>query len=151
MVYAGDLQGNLWRIDISNSTPTSWTVSVILQARDHLGNPQPITAPPVATLNPKYPQLAGTMVFVGTGQLLGIPDLANLNQQTIYGVFDPPAGYATPLTRADLVQQTLTAGVIGTTVVSTVSNNAVSIPTHQGMVYRPHSEPRRARRERAPC
>jgi type IV pilus assembly protein PilY1 len=132
MVYAGDLQGNLWRIDISSPTPSSWTVSVLLQARDSLGNPQPITAPPVATLNPKYPQLAGTMVFVGTGQLLGIPDLSNVNTQTIYGVFDPPAGYASPLTRASLVQQTLTAGLIGTTVVSTVSNNAVSIPTTKG-------------------
>ena len=132
MVYAGDLQGNLWRIDISNPVPTSWVVSVILQARDSLGNPQPITAPPVATLNPKYPQLAGTMVFIGTGQMLGVPDLSNLNTQSIYGVYDPPAGYATPLTRADLVQQTLTAGLIGTTVVSTVSNNAVSIPTTKG-------------------
>ncbi len=132
MVYAGDLQGNLWRIDISNPIPTSWTVSVILQTRDSLGNPQPITAPPVATLNPKYPQLAGTMVFVGTGQLLGIPDLSNTLVQSVYGVFDPPAGYATPLTRASLVQQTLSTGLIGTTVVATVSNNAVSIPTTKG-------------------
>ncbi len=99
MVYAGDLQGNLWRIDISNPIPTSWTASVILQARDLAGNPQPITAAPVATLNPKYPQVAGTMVFVGTGQLLGIPDLSYTNTQSIYGVFDPPAGYATPLLR----------------------------------------------------
>jgi type IV pilus assembly protein PilY1 len=132
MVYAGDLQGNLWRIDISNPLPTSWVVSVLLQARDSLGNAQPITAAPVATLNPKYPQVAGTMVFVGTGQLLGIPDLSDLNVQTVYGVFDPPAGYATPLVRANLVQQTLTAGTIGATAVATVTNNAVSIPTNKG-------------------
>jgi type IV pilus assembly protein PilY1 len=135
VAYAGDLQGNLWRVDISNPIPTSWTVSVILQARDLAGNRQPITAAPVATLNPKYPQIAGTMVFVGTGQLLGIPDLANANTQTIYGVFDPPAGYATPLTRSDLVQQMLSTGTVGTAppvVVATVTNNAVSIPTNKG-------------------
>jgi type IV pilus assembly protein PilY1 len=135
MVYAGDLQGNLWRIDISNPIPTSWVVSVLLQARDSLGNPQPITAAPVATLNPKYPQIAGTMVFVGTGQLLGINDLSNQNTQSIYGVFDPPAGYATPLIRSDLVQQTLSTGTVGTAppvIVATVTNNAVSVPTNKG-------------------
>jgi type IV pilus assembly protein PilY1 len=132
MVYAGDLQGNLWRIDISNPIPTSWVVSVLLQARDSLGNPQPITTAPVATLNPKYPQIAGTMVFVGTGELLGINDLSNTHTQSVYGVFDPPAGYATPLVRSDLVQQSLTAGTIGATAVATVTNNAVSIPTNKG-------------------
>jgi type IV pilus assembly protein PilY1 len=132
MVYAGDLQGNLWRIDISNATPTSWTASVLLQAKDPSGNTQPITAAPVATLNPRYPQLAGTMVFVGTGQLLGIPDLANTQVQTIYGVYDPPAGYATPLARTDLVQQTLSAATIGTIAVATVTSNTVSIPASKG-------------------
>jgi type IV pilus assembly protein PilY1 len=132
MAYAGDLQGNLWRVDISNANPASWTVSVLLQARDSLGNAQPITTAPVATLNPKYPQLLGNFVFVGTGQLLGIPDLANTKVQTIYGVYDPPTAYASPLLRANLVQQTLTAAVIGTTNVAVVTNNAVSIPTTKG-------------------
>jgi type IV pilus assembly protein PilY1 len=141
MVYAGDLQGNLWRIDISNSDPTTWplSVSVILQARDTLGNPQPITTAPTATLNPRYPQLAGTMVFVGTGQLLGIPDLANTKRQSIYGVYDPPAGYTTPLTRTDLVRQDLTGATMtgpnGLPIaVATVSSNAVSIPATKGWV-----------------
>lgn len=132
IVYAGDLQGNLWRIDISNASPASWGVSVLLQARDAGGNAQPITTTPVATLNPQYPQLLGTFVFVGTGQLLGIPDLPNTATQTIYGVYDPPAAYASPLTRASLVKQTLSSGLIGTTVVSTVTNNAVSVPTTKG-------------------
>lgn len=132
MVYAGDLQGNLWRVDISASTPSSWTVSVLLQARDSLGNAQPITTAPVATLNPDYPQLAGTMVFVGTGQMLGIPDLSNVKTQSIYGVYDPPTPYATPVTRSSLVQQTLTSATIGTTTVAVVSSVAVSLPTTKG-------------------
>jgi len=132
IVYAGDLQGNLWRIDISNSLPSLWTVSVLLQARDSSGNAQPITTAPVATLNPRYPQLAGTMVFVGTGQMLGIPDLANVRTQTIYGVYDPPAAYSSPLTRASLVQQTLTAATIGTIAVAIESSNTVSLPATKG-------------------
>ncbi len=132
IVYAGDLQGNLWRIDISNANPASWGVSVLLQARDAGGNVQPITTTPVATLNPQYPQLLGTFVFVGTGQLLGIPDLGNTRTQSIYGVYDPPAAYGSPLTRASLVKQTLSAALIGSTVVSTVTNNAVSVPTTKG-------------------
>ncbi|MGH3430774.1 MAG: PilC/PilY family type IV pilus protein, partial [Mycobacteriales bacterium] len=132
VVYAGDLQGNLWRIDISNVNPALWTVSVLLQARDLLGNAQPITTAPVATLNPKYPQLLGNFVFVGTGQLLGIPDLSNINLQTIYGVYDPPAPYSSPLVRANLVQQTLSSAVIGVTNVALVTSNAVSIPATKG-------------------
>jgi type IV pilus assembly protein PilY1 len=133
IVYAGDLQGNLWRVDVSNANPALWTVTVLFQARDALGNPQPITTSPVASLNPRYPQILGTMVFFATGQLLGIPDLADVNVQTIYGIYDPPATYATPLTRASgsLVQQTLSIPASnGQVVVDT--GNAVTIPTNKG-------------------
>ena len=132
VVYGGDLQGNLWRVDISNPLPASWGVSVLLQARDPSGNPQPITSAPVATLNPRYPQLPGTMVFVGTGQLLGLPDLSNTQVESIYGAYDPNTPYASPLTRASLVQQTLSSGTIGAAIVALVTNNAVTLPTVKG-------------------
>jgi type IV pilus assembly protein PilY1 len=132
MVYAGDLQGNLWRIDISNSNPTYWAVSVLFQARDALGNTQPITTKPVATLNPRYPQILGTMVLFGTGQFLGVPDLSNENVQTIYGVYDPPAGYSTPLVRANLLPQTLATATIGTVQVRTITGTAPTVPANKG-------------------
>jgi type IV pilus assembly protein PilY1 len=134
IVYAGDLQGNLWRIDISNANPNNWSVSVLFQARDASGNMQPITTAPVATLNPRYPQLPGSMVFVGTGQLLGIPDLSSTNVQTIYGVYDSGTPTGIPITRAtgSLVQQTLTAASISGTEVAVVTGNAVTIPTNNG-------------------
>jgi type IV pilus assembly protein PilY1 len=131
IVYAGDLQGNLWRVDISNANPALWTVTVLFEATDSLGNRQAITTSPVASLNPRYPQVLGTMVFFATGELLGLPDLANVKKQTIYGIYDPPTTYSTPLTRVtgNLVQQTLTqvAGPNGPAIV--VTGNAVSIPT----------------------
>lgn len=131
IVYAGDLQGNLWRVDVSNANPALWTVTVLFEATDAAGNRQPITTSPVASLNPRYPQVLGTMVFFATGQLLGVPDLSNVQTQTIYGIYDPPATYATPLTRTtgNLVQQTLSqvAGPNGPAIL--VTGNAVSIPT----------------------
>jgi type IV pilus assembly protein PilY1 len=129
-VYAGDLQGNVWRVDITNSNPASWVVSVIYQARDSLGNIQPITTAPAVTLNPEFPQLLGTMVFVGTGQFLGVADLSTTGVQSMYGIFDPPTASAPPLgfagipTRANLVQQVMandtTAGGVQVRIIPTV-------------------------------
>jgi type IV pilus assembly protein PilY1 len=132
MVYAGDLQGNLWRIDIANSDPTSWVATVLFQARDTGGNFQPITTKPVVSLNPRYPQILGTMVMFGTGQFLGTTDSANQNTQSLYGVYDPPGGYTTPLSRASLLQQTLAADVIGAVQVRTVTGTAPVVPMNKG-------------------
>ena len=132
LVYAGDLQGNLWRIDLSNANPALWAASVMFQARDALGNPQPITTKPVASLNPRYPQILGTMVMFATGQFLGVPDLTNQNVQSIYGVYDPPAGYTTPLARANLLQQTLATATVGTVQVRTVSGTHAVVPANKG-------------------
>jgi type IV pilus assembly protein PilY1 len=107
LIYAGDLQGNLWRIDISNANPSNWTVTVLFQARDPSGVFQPITATPTVTLNPNYPRYVGEMVFVGTGQLLGIGDLSTTQTQSVYGVYDNNSAAATPIVRANMVQQTL--------------------------------------------
>ncbi len=132
LVYAGDLQGNMWRIDISNPNPALWAATVLFQARDSLGNIQPITTKPVASLNPRFPQVLGTMVMFGTGQFLGLPDISNANVQSIYGVYDPPAGYVTPLLRTNLLPQTLATATIGTTQVRTITGTAPIIPANKG-------------------
>lgn len=134
-VYAGDLQGNLWAIDVSNPNPAQWTVRLLFQARDVNGNPQPITTPPVVTLNPNYPRKPGLFIMFGTGQLLTQADLNSQQTQSVYGVWDEPGG-TTPFTRANLQQQTLT--LVPTTVsglpqdVLTDTNNAVNWGTQAG-------------------
>jgi len=134
VVYAGDLQGNLWRVNISNSNPSSWTVSVLFQARDSSNNVQPITVPPAVSLNPLFPQKLGTMVFFGTGQFLAVSDLSSTQVQSIYGVYDPGAG--STYTRSNLVSQTLSTATAttstGTQTVLTVSGNAVNLNTVKG-------------------
>jgi type IV pilus assembly protein PilY1 len=138
-VYAGDLQGNVWRVDISNANPTQWAVTVVYQARDASGNMQPITTTPAVTLNPQFPQVLGTLVNVGTGQLLGLPDLTTTKTQTLYALFDPPSNSAPPLgfsgipTRTNLVQQTLTNSTAdGVQVQVETTVQPVTFPTNRG-------------------
>ncbi len=105
-VYAGDLQGDLWAVDVSSSSPANWTVKLLFQARDPSGRPQPVTTAPVITLNPHYPRQAGLFVMFGTGEFLTASDLSNQQTQTAYGVWDMPSGTG-PYARANLQSQTL--------------------------------------------
>lgn len=133
-VYAGDLQGNLWAVDVANANPAAWTVRLLFQARDPLGNPQAITTAPVVTLNPNYPSQAGNFVMFGTGQFLVAADLASTQTQTAYGVWDK--GGTTPYARAGLQQQTLslvTAAVSGFPQdILTDTNNVVNFSSKVG-------------------
>lgn len=103
VVYAGDLQGNLWAMDIGNTDPSLWTARLLFQS----GTAQPITTPPVVTLHPNYPRNQGLFVMFGTGQLLTQNDLQDTQTQAIYGVWDKPLS-STTFTRLNLQQQTLT-------------------------------------------
>ncbi|MFC5474696.1 pilus assembly protein [Paraherbaspirillum soli] len=105
-VYAGDLQGNLWAVDVSNADPTKWKARLLFQARDSSGNPQPITTAPLVTLHPNYPRLQGLFIMFGTGQLLTQTDLSSQQIQTVYGVWDKP-GASTVYSRSNLQVQTL--------------------------------------------
>jgi type IV pilus assembly protein PilY1 len=84
VIYAGDLQGNIWRVNIADANPTNWTVSLLFQARDSSGNRQPITSGLFLTLNSNFPQSLGTMILFGTGQFLGTPDLTTTGVQSLY-------------------------------------------------------------------
>lgn len=132
-VYAGDLQGNLWKVNISSANPTNWTVQLLFQARDSLSNPQPITTAPVVSLHPDFPRDLGTIVYFGTGQLLGTPDLSTTGVQTFYGVWDKP-GLSSVLLRSNLAQQTLSAPTAGPsgTIVRTVSSTPINWGSQYG-------------------
>ncbi len=112
-VYAGDIKGNLWAFDISGA-PGGWNDSdatLLLEAQDGNGVPQPITTAPEVALHPADTLYPGTdlMVFVGTGRLLDQSDFDPLlvGTDSIYGVWDKPSG-SSPVARAELVEQTLT-------------------------------------------
>jgi type IV pilus assembly protein PilY1 len=141
VAYAGDLQGNVWRVDITAANPANWIVSVMFQTTDPSGAPQPITTVPAVTLNPKFPNLLGTMVYVGTGQLLGIPDLSTTQIQTMYGIYDPPTGATPPIgfagipNRTNLQPQVLAnESVNGVSVRTVPTPSAVPLPPTAGAV-----------------
>jgi type IV pilus assembly protein PilY1 len=141
VAYAGDLQGNVWRVDVTDPNPANWIVSVMFQTTDPGGAPQPITTVPAVTLNPKFPNLLGTMVYVGTGQLLGIPDLSTTQIQTMYGIYDPPTGATPPIgfagipNRSNLQPQVLAnESVNGVSVRTVPTPSAVLLPPTAGAV-----------------
>ncbi len=105
LVYAGDLQGHLWRFDISDTKPKKWGVSLLFTATDGTGSnakAQPITVRPAAepALN------GGQMVYFGTGKYFGTSDGTNMDVQSFYGIWDD--GTTTGITRSDLQQQVIT-------------------------------------------
>jgi type IV pilus assembly protein PilY1 len=96
-VYAGDLQGNMWRFDLSSATASNWEGAtnrkVLYAARDN-GTPaknQPITGTPVVAIDPVTSK---RWVFFGTGQYLVTGDSGNNDLQTWYGVIDDGATIA---------------------------------------------------------
>lgn len=124
-VYAGDLQGNLWRINVQQLlNPTTGAgsgtqppaVSVLFHATTTQTTtsggvtttttvPQPITTQPSVTASPRGAP-PGNFVIFGTGQLLTTSDLTNTNVQSIYAVLDN--GLGTTITQSQLQARGIT-------------------------------------------
>jgi type IV pilus assembly protein PilY1 len=112
-VYAGDLQGNMWRFLVGphatsslyegvSSTPSTWKVAYstdtcaetapstctpLFVADDGVSptsNRQPILSPPVVTRHPD----GGLMVLFGTGKYLSSDDALSDESQSFYGIKD---------------------------------------------------------------
>ena len=84
--YAGDLNGKLWRFDIDPSAPghSGQAVFQLAQLADAAATAQPITTRPEATqLND-----GNHVIYVGTGQYLGVPDLTTTGTQSFYAIKD---------------------------------------------------------------
>ncbi|MGV8919207.1 MAG: PilC/PilY family type IV pilus protein [Pseudomonas sp.] len=144
-VYAGDLQGNLWRFDLIGSGSLTATATAsnfkvafgntpLYSATASASNSavQSITAPPTFV---QHPSGSGVIVTFGTGRYFTSADKSSTDLQTLYGIWDnqtaAQSASSTPsLGRASLQPQTiLTEGTAtfgtSTRVVRTVSTNAV--------------------------
>lgn len=107
-VYAGDVNGNLWRFDLTSDTAADFKVSTnssnvpVPLFKAPAG--QPITMRP-ATLGVKN---VGNMVLFGTGQLLTDTDRSSTTTQAFYGILDKMQSNITTMTiTSDLVQQSV--------------------------------------------
>ncbi|RYF84260.1 MAG: pilus assembly protein PilC [Comamonadaceae bacterium] len=97
VVYAGDLQGNLWKFNLLGVNAANWSVAfggsplytasyTASGAGTGTGTPQPITAPPVVRANTRG--VTGLMVAFGTGRNLTLGDRESTAPQTLYSVLD---------------------------------------------------------------
>lgn len=96
-VYAGDLLGNMWAFDISDSNPSQWqsdyrggtTPRPLFTGTDAFGTAQPITSRPVLARCPYDNSVTpDVMVLFGTGQYISEGDKSNPDAQSFYGVWD---------------------------------------------------------------
>ncbi len=145
-IYAGDLLGNLWKFDVSSSTPDNWKIAYglpttpapLFVACTDAGNcnntRQPITAKPqvgnVGSLQTGSPP--GVMVYFGTGKYFE-DDIDNIvtgaQTQSFYGIWDNN----TVVSRSNLQQQTIIAAVTsGNFNLRATSDNTVNYPTQKG-------------------
>ncbi|PIE83391.1 MAG: hypothetical protein CSA09_00485 [Candidatus Contendobacter odensis] len=126
-VYGGDLQGNLWKFDVSDSTPNNWEVAyngkplfkAVSRDTDATGNyrNQPITTRPEVDVHP----YDGYLLFFGTGKYFESSDNTSGGRatQALYAVWDrdwsdvSTAASLLPLGREHLLKQEIIANVSG--------------------------------------
>jgi type IV pilus assembly protein PilY1 len=153
-VYAGDLQGNVWRFDLIGASSLTDTASAssfkvafankplyAATASDTAGSAvQSITAPPTLV---RHPSANGILVVFGTGRYFTTADKSTTDLQTLYGIWDKQtaaqAAASTPiLARSSLQAQTITLQVnnatfgSSTSAIRTVSKNSVDWGSKSG-------------------
>lgn len=115
-VYAGDLQGNVWRFNLTG-TGTYPAAVKIAKLTDPSGGAQPVTTRVRLAIDPLAP--SKRFVVVGTGRLLDDSDVINSQVQSLYvftdgtssngGFFTTstlPTGVSFPMTRSVLNNNT---------------------------------------------
>jgi type IV pilus assembly protein PilY1 len=129
--YGGDLLGNVWRFDIDGQVQPNNAALRLAELRTGPTTPQPITTRPELS-EVKQGTATHAVVYVATGQLLGLGDISSTGQQTIYAIKDPltntPQGDVR--SNSNMVVQTLTPSADDTN--RTISENAVNWTTNIG-------------------
>lgn len=101
-VYAGDMQGNVWKFDMTSATPSAWTATRLFTAHDADGKAQPISGGVAVGV---HPTTRKRWVFFGTGRYLTAEDAqpGSTDVQSMYGFIDESA----TRTRDDLTERTV--------------------------------------------
>lgn len=107
-IYAGDLRGNLWRFNVTDSDTANWTAKKIFTACSGDTctdtNRQPITVRPEVVTH----KSGGVLVLFGTGSDFATEDRSSTQVQAMYAVRDSLDATPAVLHRTDLVAQTIT-------------------------------------------
>jgi len=149
--YAGDLLGNLWKFDFSDTNQANWAVAFggkpffqtptsITKSGSTTTTSQPITVVSGYLAHP----LGGNLVIFGTGKLFEKADPDTTYLQSLYAVWDQvPTGQSSANTgtadgvstsamvsRSSLVEQTMTA--VASTAFYNATNNVVNYAAKRG-------------------
>ncbi len=118
-VYGGDLLGNVWKFDMNFSGPT---VQRLAQLTDPGGATQPITTrPDITRINNQL------VLYVTTGEYLGLTDLATTQTQTVYAFKDTGTDLGALRTQIGMVTNTAVVNADGSvSIASGVSVNWTS-------------------------
>jgi len=143
-VYAGDLNGTMWKFDLSSTTVSSWSASVLLVTSPA----QPITSTPGVAVHPN----GGYMVSFGTGKIFtgtygtynhtssawttaSTGDLGDNSVHYVYGIWDGAPVANTALLSQTLTERSYTYGGITTRVrrvTANVPNWSSGATNHKG-------------------
>jgi len=97
-IYIGDLDGNMWKIDVTATNPASWAVAFggepLFVAKTPGGTRQAITNRPAVMRHPMSIR-EGVMVLFGTGKFLEINDdvTSGYPTQSVYAIWDRDGFY----------------------------------------------------------
>ncbi len=107
LAYAGDIDGNLWKFDLTASPPTANLI--------YTTNPaQAITVAPVVNAHP----MGGNMVAFATGRILTSGDASDATVHYAYGIWD-----SAPSANDQLLSQTLSLTSYNSIAVQTITSN----------------------------
>lgn len=139
-IYAGDLQGNMWKFDVSSTDSSRWGVPYKLPTQPTVNAPLftaasgttrlPVTTAPQYVYGP----FNGPLIFFGTGNAFESADYPSTAAQRIYAILDrstysasvPPSSDT-----ANLLARTFTRRSDGSVTVSG-AGNAVNWTTQNG-------------------
>jgi len=150
-IYAGDLNGRMWKFDVRDANPSNWVIanggSRLFRARDANGNPQPITAA-ATTIHPNTDTAAlgvGSMVLFGTGKYLEqVDDSPVFTNDSFYGIWDKHDGSTVSSTpnRNALLEQKVLGATVSNPTGATLDNPATTTVDESGFrittPYRPN-------------
>jgi type IV pilus assembly protein PilY1 len=113
-IYAGDLQGNLWKFQMSGncgSQSCGWEVAFrqgnarypLFSARNDEGQVQPITT----RVDLRQHTRGGYMLLFGTGRFFSSADPADTDVQSVYGIWDNGIDRVSATDRGGLQRQSI--------------------------------------------
>jgi type IV pilus assembly protein PilY1 len=124
VVYAGDLNGNLWKFDLSSSNRADWAVGNSGNRLFTAGTTKPITSAPDVTRHPK----GGYLVAFGTGRYFDDNDNTNFNGQSLYAIWDKLPNDGTVVAIADLQKQVVADTAVKSGVSFRLTSHVVDLP-----------------------